>query len=65
MKAAISRFGSSTFHILAPEPDEGSNFSHAVLLYECGQNGLGDCKQMARTSGEGFAVLPLENNSFC
>jgi hypothetical protein len=65
VKAAIARCGSSTFHILAPEPDECSNFPHAVLLYECGQNGPGDCKQMARTSGEGSAVLPLERNSFC
>ncbi|XP_066372244.1 uncharacterized protein [Miscanthus floridulus] len=51
-RAAIARCGSSTFHILAPEPDECSNFPHAVLLYECGQNGPGDCKQMARTPGK-------------
>ncbi|PVH47527.1 hypothetical protein PAHAL_4G080600 [Panicum hallii] len=50
-KAAIARCGSSTFHILPPQSDECSNFSHAVLLYECGQNGPGDCNQMAGTSG--------------
>ncbi|PWZ07216.1 MORC family CW-type zinc finger protein 3 [Zea mays] len=50
--AAIARCGSSTFHILAPEPDECSSFPHAVLLYECGQNGPGDCKHMAGTSGK-------------
>ncbi|KAL5652262.1 hypothetical protein ACJX0J_037720, partial [Zea mays] len=51
-RAAIARCGSSTFHILAPEPDECSSFPHAVLLYECGQNGPGDCKHMAGTSGK-------------
>ncbi|XP_039807350.1 MORC family CW-type zinc finger protein 3-like isoform X2 [Panicum virgatum] len=50
-KAAIARCGSSTFHILPPQSDECSNFSHAVLLYECGQNGPGDCNQIAVTSG--------------
>ncbi|AQL04937.1 Protein MICRORCHIDIA 7 [Zea mays] len=63
-RAAIARCGSSTFHILAPEPDECSSFPHAVLLYECGQNGPGDCKHMAGTSGMGFSVMSLENNSF-
>lgn len=50
-KAAIARCGSSTFHILASQPDEFSNFSYAVLLYRCGQNRPGDHKQMAGTSG--------------
>jgi len=54
LKAAIARCGSSTFHILPPQSDECSNFSHAVLLYECGQNDPGDCNQIAVTSGEGF-----------
>ncbi|TVU08199.1 hypothetical protein EJB05_41591, partial [Eragrostis curvula] len=44
-KAAIVRCGSSTFHILAPQPDESPDFSHAVLMFECGQNGPEDCKQ--------------------
>ncbi|CAN6216292.1 unnamed protein product [Urochloa humidicola] len=61
-KAAVARCGSSTFHILAPQPDEYSNFSHAVLLYECGQNGPGDCKEMARTSGK-FVNSPAMNSS--
>ncbi|KAK3130843.1 hypothetical protein QOZ80_6BG0498700 [Eleusine coracana subsp. coracana] len=34
-KAAIVKCGSSTFHILAPQPDEHPNFSHAVLMFEC------------------------------
>ncbi|KAG2612916.1 hypothetical protein PVAP13_4KG321600 [Panicum virgatum] len=50
-KAAIARCGSSTFHILPPQSEECSNFSHAVLLYECGRSGPGDCNQMAGTSG--------------
>ena len=54
LKAAIARCGSSTFHILPPQSEECSNFSHAVLLYECGRSGPGDCNQMAGTSGEGF-----------
>uniref|UniRef100_A0A0A9DMR8 CW-type domain-containing protein n=1 Tax=Arundo donax TaxID=35708 RepID=A0A0A9DMR8_ARUDO len=49
-KAGIVRCGSSTFHILAPQPDERPNFPHAVLMYECGQNGPGDCKQMSGLS---------------
>ena len=53
LKAAIARCGSSTFHILPPQSEECSNFSHAVLLYECGRSGPGDCNQMAGTSGEG------------
>ncbi|CAL5048731.1 unnamed protein product [Urochloa decumbens] len=61
-KAAIARCGSSTFHILAPQPDEYSNFSHAVLLYECGLNGPGDCKQMAGTSGR-IVNSPAMNSS--
>ncbi|RLN12828.1 MORC family CW-type zinc finger protein 3-like [Panicum miliaceum] len=50
-QAAIAICGSSTFHILPPQSDECSNFSHAVLLYECGRNGPGGCNQMAGTSG--------------
>ncbi|CAL5048730.1 unnamed protein product [Urochloa decumbens] len=49
-KAGIVTFGSSTFHILAPQPDEHNIFTHAVLIYEREQNGLGDCKQMAGQS---------------
>ncbi|CAN6177515.1 unnamed protein product [Urochloa humidicola] len=61
-KAAVARCGSSTFHILAPQPDEYSNFSHAVLLYECGRNGPGDCKEVAGTSGK-FVNSPAMNSS--
>ncbi|KAK8455808.1 hypothetical protein SEVIR_4G222800v4 [Setaria viridis] len=50
-KAAIVRCESSTFHILPSQPDEYSNFPHAVLLYKCGRNDPRDCKQMAGTSG--------------
>ncbi|WVZ79373.1 hypothetical protein U9M48_026955 [Paspalum notatum var. saurae] len=61
-KAAIARCGSSTFHILASQPDKHSNFSHAVLLYECGQNSPGDHKQMAGTSGR-HVNCPIMNAS--
>lgn len=46
-KAGIVRFGSFTFHILAPQSHERPNFSHAVAMYETGQKDLVDCKQMA------------------
>ncbi|RLM55709.1 hypothetical protein C2845_PM10G16370, partial [Panicum miliaceum] len=49
-KAGIVTFGSSTFHILAPQPDEHTTFSYAVLIYERGQNGPGDCKPMGGQS---------------
>ncbi|XP_062229277.1 uncharacterized protein LOC133927042 [Phragmites australis] len=61
-KAGIVRCGSSTFHILAPQPDERPNFSHAVLMYECGQNGPGDFKWMAGLS-EGHLNSPARNVS--
>ncbi|KAF8687781.1 hypothetical protein HU200_042717 [Digitaria exilis] len=61
-KAAIARCGSSTFHILASQPDECLNFSHAELLYESGQNGSGDCKQMEGTSGR-YVESPAMNSS--
>ncbi|KAJ1259943.1 hypothetical protein BS78_10G194400 [Paspalum vaginatum] len=62
-RAAIARCGSSTFHILASQPDERSNFSHAVLLYECGQNSPGDHKQMVGTSGRHVVNSPIMNAS--
>ncbi|GJM97963.1 hypothetical protein PR202_ga14932 [Eleusine coracana subsp. coracana] len=45
-KAAIVTFGSSTFHILPSQPDEHTNFPHAVLMYEHEQNDPGRCKKL-------------------
>ncbi|KAL6873478.1 hypothetical protein ACP4OV_013560 [Aristida adscensionis] len=61
-KAAIVRFGSSTFHILAPQSNERPNFSHAVVMYERGQNDPEDCKQMEGTS-ERHVNSPVVNVS--
>ncbi|XP_062234172.1 uncharacterized protein LOC133931336 [Phragmites australis] len=61
-KAAIVRFGTSTFYILAPQSDERPNFSHAVIMYEHEQNGPEDCKQMEGTS-ERHVDNPVANVS--
>ncbi|KAL6603819.1 hypothetical protein ACP70R_044180 [Stipagrostis hirtigluma subsp. patula] len=65
-KAAIVTFGSSTFHILAPQSDERPNFSHAVVIYERKQNdGLEACKEMVGTSERhgNSAVINASNRS--
>jgi hypothetical protein len=54
---AIVKCGSSTFYILAPQPNERPNFSHAILMFKSGQNSAREFKPTATLSSEGSFLL--------
>uniref|UniRef100_A0A0D9WS76 CW-type domain-containing protein n=1 Tax=Leersia perrieri TaxID=77586 RepID=A0A0D9WS76_9ORYZ len=61
-RVAVVKFSSFTLHILPPQSHERLNLSHAVIMYETGQNDPGGRKQMAGIS-EGHMNIAMTNAS--